>query len=245
MAQLVKLIAPTGATGTLNGWWTGSLYTLAADRTVTVDARDIPPLLSQGYGVVQVNTLKAAISCPLPADLVSIVAAVALANGALTLAAQPIHARKLQYRFTYTSGTLATATVTTVGVDQNGNAVTDVQNFTNISASTTIKSAYAFASITSMTVSNVSGTFVGNIGAGVSNDFGVPTYQGSPGVTGNLTVIKATKITKVLGTSNTAADDVASTTTVDPIAATIAPTTAPAANGLVDYEFTYGFTATV
>jgi hypothetical protein len=87
---------------------------------------------------------------------------------------------------------------------------------------------------------NGSGT--GNtVGIGLSNDFGVPTGPGLTAV--GLACTKATKITKVLGTSNVAADDVASTTTVDATARTIAPTTAPAASGLVDFEFSYSFSA--
>jgi hypothetical protein len=54
-------------------------------------------------------------------------------------------------------------------------------------------------------------------------------------------LVKATKITKVLGTSVTAADDVASTATLDATARTVVPTTAPDGAGLIDYEFTYSW----
>jgi hypothetical protein len=195
-------------------------------------------------GLSATKIAKAVISSPLPADLVSIVAAVTPTDVALTIAAQPPHARKLQIRIvigTTTTTAITAGNLALVGVDQDGNAVSE-----NISlienASATVKSAHAYASLTSATVSayaaNGSGT--GNtVGIGVSNDFGVPTGPNAA----NFAIIKATKITKVLGTSNTAADDVASTTTIDTVARTIAPTTVPAANGLVDYEFTYSFAA--
>jgi hypothetical protein len=177
-----------------------------------------------------------------PADLTTTVNAVTPSNVALTIAAQPPHARKLQIRVvigTTTTTAITAGNLALIGIDQDGNAVTE-----NISlietTSTTLKSAHAYATLTSATVSayaaNGSGT--GNtIGLGPSNDFGVPTSQGSSG----FAIVKSTKITKVLGTSNTAADDVATSATLDTVARTIAPTTAPAANGLVDYEFTYSY----
>jgi hypothetical protein len=238
MAIFVKLIAPPAYTSTINGS-TGATYTMAADRSVTVDSRDALGLVSLGFQYYAQSLSKISVGSPLPADLVSIVAAVAAANGALTLAAQPAHARKLQYRIVYTSGTFS-GILTVVGFDQDGNAITEVVTFASVVASQTTKSAYAWGQITSATMSAVSGTFSVTIGIGVSNDFGLPTFQ-TLGLPVDLTVLKSTKITKVLGTSNIASDDVASTGTTDTVARTFAPTTAPAANGLVDYEFTYTF----
>ena len=238
MAIFTKLIAPLGISGNINGS-TGTTYTVASDRTVTVDTRDAPGLSALGFQYFAQSVSKISISSPLAADLVSIVAAVAAANGALTIAAQPVHARKLQYRIVWTSGTFA-GTLTVVGFDQDGNAITEVITFTGVGASQTTKSAYAWGQITSATMSNCSGTYSVTIGIGVSNDFGLPTFQGI-GFPVDLVVQKSTKITKVLGTSNVAADDVASTGTTDTVARTFAPTTVPVANGLVDYEFTYSF----
>lgn len=190
----------------------------------------------------QVMVEKVSISSPVPADLTTTVNSVTPSNVALTIAAQPPHARKLQVRIVL--GTPGTTNITAgnlavVYVDQDGNAVTD--NLSLITAaSVTLKTTRAVATLTSATVSGyvASGSGTGNtIGLGPSNDFGMSS---GPGVT-NFAIVKATKITKVLGTSNAAADDVASTATVDTAARTIAPTTAPAASGLVDYEFTYSF----
>src|SRR5262249_26037028 len=104
--------------------------------------------------------------------------------------------------------------------------------------------ANAYAKLTSGTVSSdlaaTGGQGSNTLGVGVSNDFGVPTAAAGQTPV-NLACVKATKVTKVLGTSNVAADDVAATATVDAVARTIAPTTAPAANGLVDFEFNYSF----
>jgi hypothetical protein len=213
-----------------------------------IDGSDLNTLVTQANAIItplasQVQVRKASFNSPLPADLTTMVNAVTPSNVALTIAAQPPHARKLQIRIvigTTTTTAITAGNLALVGTDQDGNAVTE--NISLIAnASVTRKSANAYATLTSATVSayaaNGSGT--GNtVGIGPSNDFGVPCGQGA--VTG-LACTKATKITKVLGTSNVAADDVASTTTVDSVARTIAPTTAPASGGLVDFEFTYSF----
>lgn len=196
----------------------------------------------QAVASAQVCTDKVNIGSPLPADLISTVAAVTPSNVALTIAAQPPHSRKLQVRLAL--GTPGTTNITAgnlalVGLDQDGLAASETISLVT-AASVTLKTAHAYSSLTSATVSGytASGSGTGNtIGMGPSNDFGMPT---GPGVT-NFAIIKATKVTKVLGTSNTAADDVASTATIDAAARTIAPTTNPAANGLVDFEFTYSY----
>lgn len=237
----ITMIAPAGVTGVVNG--NAANYTIGADGTITnVASSDVLALLRDGFRLFSTFINRCFISSPLPADLVSIVNAVTPSDVALTIAAQPPHARKLQIRIvigTTTTTAITAGNLALVGVDQDGNAVSE-----NISlienASATVKSAHAYASLTSATVSayaaNGSGT--GNtVGIGLSNDFGVPT---APGVV-DFTLLKASKTTKVLGTSNTTVDDVASTATVDAVARTIASTTAPANNGLVDYDFTYSW----
>ena len=233
------LVAPSGVNSVVGR--SGNTYTADSNGVVTVLLSDVTALLSAGFTFLNSKTDKVFFGSPLPADLVSIVNAATPANGATTLAAQPPHARKLQYRIvigTTTTTAITAGTATTVGFDQDGNAITEVVSLIQ-NASATVKSAYAWSKITSITIANyaAAGSGTGNtFGVGLSNDFGIPTIAGMPGL--NLTCVKATKITKVLGTSNVAADDVAATTTVDTVARTIAPTTAPAANGLVDYEFT-------
>lgn len=247
----VKLIAPAGQGGIIMGA-SGVQYTIAADGTVTVNNADVLPLLRTGYGLFGLTSGKVSISSALPADLVSIVNAATPANGTVTIAAQPPHARKMQVRIVLgTPGTtnITAGTLTLVGTDQDGNGISEVIALNQFGAvSGTFTTKWAYAKLTSGTIAayaaNGSGT--GNtVGIGLSNAFGVPTFQSGQGFGGvNLVCTKATKITKVLGTSNTAADDVAATTTVDTTARTITPTTVPAANGLVDYEFSYAFGGT-
>ena len=237
----ISMIAPAGVSGVVNG--SAVNYTIASDGIITnVNNYDVSALLRAGFRFVTAMISKVAIACAVPADLTTTVNAVTPSNVALTIAAQPPQARKFQVRLVLgTPGTtnITAGVLTLVGVDQDGNNVTETLSMIT-AASVTLKSANAYAKLTSATVSGytASASGTGNtVGIGPSNDFGVPT---SIGVV-DFTLLKASKITKVLGTSNVVADDVAATATVDAVARTVAPTTAPAASGLVDYEFTVGY----
>ncbi len=237
----VKLIAPAGQGGIIQGK-SGTQYVIASDGSVSgVVAEDVLPLLSSGYSLFGTVTKKAFISSAVVADLVSIKAAAAPANGAIVIAAQPAHARKLQIRLVDGGTHITAGTLTLVGTDQDGIAITEVISLIN-TVDTTLKSKWAYAKLTSGTVAALAGGASSTLGIGVSNDFGVPTAA-SPSTPVGLVCTKATKITWVIATSKTAADDVAATATVDSVARTIAPTTAPSGTGLIDYELTYAYSA--
>lgn len=242
----IKLIAPSGQGGIIQGA-SGVQYVIASDGSVSVNNADVLPLLRSGYALYGAVSKSFFVEAALPADLVSIKAAATPANGAITIAAQPPHARKFQIRVvigTTTTTAITAGTLTLVGLDQDGNAVSEVISLVT-TASVTLKSTYAYASLTSGTVAAyaASGSGTGNtLGLGCSNDFGVPTAV-NPATPVNLVCTKVTKALKVLGTSIVAADDVAATATVDAVARTIAPTTAPAASGLLDFTFTYQYAA--
>ena len=238
----IEMIAPAGFGGTVNGR-SGTNYTVGSDGTITgVNWQDVSPLLGAGFRFVSGFITKAVFLAPLPADLISVVAAVTPSDVALTIAAQPPHARKMQIRIvigTTTTTAITAGNLVLVGQDQDGNAVTETISLIE-NASTTVKSKWAYSSLTSATVSayaaNGSGT--GNtVGIGLSNDFGIPT---APNVV-DFAPIKATKIitTWVSATpawSRAVTDDTASSATVDPVARTVAPTTAPGTAGINDYE---------
>ena len=142
---------------------------------------------------------------------------------------------------TTTTTAITAGTLTLVGVDQDGNSVTEVISLVRTSSATVV-SANCYAKLTSATVAAyaASGSGTGNtVGIGLSNDFGLPTAQGLSAV--NFAVVKSTKITKVLGTSVVAADDAAASGTVDAVARSFAPTTAPGATGLLDFLILYSF----
>lgn len=222
---------------------TGQVYLPGVDGALTVDPKDVTGLLAQGCALFALKARKISLSSPLPADLVSIKAAATPANGAITIAAQPPQARKLQVRVILgTGGTtdVTAGTLTLVGTDTDGAAITEVVSLVTAGASATYKTKNAYSGLVSGTVAGyaANGSGTGNtLGLGVSNDFGCPTEQG--GNVLDFAAVKVSKTVKVLGTSNVTTDDVASTAVVDPVARTIAPTTAPAASGLDDFEITY------
>lgn len=242
----VKLIAPQGSAIPQIVWGkSGTSYTPAADGTISnVNYADVGNLLLIGWTFYRTQARSAIFEGAKTADLILVKAAATPANGAITIAAQPPHARKLAIRIvigTTTTTAITAGTLTLVGVDQDGNTVTEVISLIQ-DASATVKSANAYASLTSGTVAGytAAGSGTGNtLGIGLAADFGLPTELGAV----NFAVHKCTKLTKVLGTSVTAADDVAASGTVDATARTFAPTTAQDANGLIDYNISYTYGA--
>jgi hypothetical protein len=192
----------------------------------------------------QTMSCRATFLAPLPADLVSVVAAATPANGSLTVVAgQPVHARKLQVRAVL--GTPGTTNITggvlaIAGFDQDFMPVSETINLA-CSVSTTFKTQYAYGAVSSAVLSGytASGSGTGNtLGIGHANDFGIPTIVN----VSNFALSKATKtITTVVGSvtgwSRVTTDDNAAGAVVDAVARTVAPTTPPAANGINDYEF--------
>jgi len=143
--------------------------------------------INANSGVSQVVTLQA----PIAAELISIKAAATPANGTITIAAQPDYARRLQIRIvigTTTTTAITAGTLTLVGVNASGQAVSEVISLIQ-NASATLQSTNTYATLTSGTVAayaaNGSGT--GNtLGIGVSAYLGLPLAPGWS----NLTVYK-------------------------------------------------------
>lgn len=161
------------------------------------------------------------------ADLTSVVAALdPVANGALTIAAQPKFPCKLQVRLVDANGSISAGTVTLVGVGVNGQAVTQTIALTGGTATTTTTDVYA--TLTSATVASIAGAAAGDtIGIGPSSALGLPAVVGFT----SLSVFKscANETNEAVGT-------------VDATAGSIVPTTAP--DGTVDFDFWYKFSVT-
>jgi len=217
----VVMRAPAGATGTVQGP-AGLQYTIGADGSVTVDASLVPPLQRAGYTYFFTDSGNEYIQAPIAAELVSIVAAASPTSGTpMTIAAQPHWPRKLQVRGVY-SGAVANLVVNIVGVNPQGASVTETVNVA-AGSSTTFPTVNAYAKVTSVTPVGTT-TNVTTIGVGVGNALALALPSGFQ----DLNVFKA-----IVDTS----DDVVGT--VDLVAGTITPTTAP--NGTHNYGFWYQF----
>lgn len=167
-------------------------------------------------------------TAPIAAELVSVVNAVEPADGTLTIAAQPDFPRKLQVRIVDTDESIETGTITLVGVGARGQAVT--QEIPLTGGTQTVITDEAFATLTSATVADLTGTVTGDtVGIGVGAALGLPApMTPTPG-------------TFVVYKSNADEADEA-VGTVDADAGTIIPTTVP--DGAVNFDFWFNYTIT-
>jgi hypothetical protein len=165
---------------------------------------------------------------PVAAVVDNIVGAALPADGAAVVAAQPDWPRKLQVDIVDGDASISAGTLTIVGTDQNGAALTEA--FTLTGGTQNLVSAKAFASVTSATFSGMAGA-VGpdTVSVGVTADLGLIGQQ-IPAASGFVVYLAyADNTRETVGT-------------VDATAGTISPTTAP--NGAHDYQFFYTFSVT-
>ena len=185
--------------------------------------------LISGINAAALESLTCRFSAPIAAELVSIKAAATPANGAITIAAQPDFPRKLQIRIvigTTTTTAITAGTLTLVGTNLAGQTVTEAISLV-ANASTTLQTANVYAHLTSGTVAAyaAAGSGTGNtLGIGVSAQLGLPLPAGFT----NLVVNKE-------DVDN--ADEAVGT--VDPVAGSISPTTAPNATHNFDFWYTF------
>lgn len=102
------------------------------------------------------------------------------AGGALTVAAQPDYPRTLRVHLVNAAGTNLVGTVTVVGIDQNGNGITDIIIFSG--ATHSVDGVKAFAKITSATYALTSGTVTttdDTIALGPGPAIGLPAAPGA------------------------------------------------------------------
>lgn len=201
------------------GTGTGTAAITVGGNTANTTATNAAVIMSAHYHALNV-----------PAEsLTNVVAALdPVANGALTIAAQPPIPCKLQVRIVDANASISAGTVDLVGVGTSGQALT--QSIPLTGGTQTVTTTDAYASLTSATVASVAGAAAGDtIGIGTSAAIGLPaTKTPTPA---SFAVYKA----NVDGAAETVG-------TVDATAGTITPTTAP--NGTRDFDFWYTYSAT-
>ena len=169
-------------------------------------------------------------SAPIAAELVSVKADAAVANGLCTIAAQPDVPRKLQVRITDTNGSISAGTLDIVGIGPSGEAASESVALTGGTATKTTTKAYA--KITTMTVVGLIGEAAGdNLSVGVASALGLPGCK-----------TPASSAFAVFKACADGADEAVGT--VDATAGTIVPTTAPDAATAFDFWFNYTVTPT-
>jgi hypothetical protein len=163
----------------------------------------------------------------------TIVSDVAISAVALTIAAQPDVPRKLNIYKTDGDSSYA-ATLTIIGVGPGGEAVNEVVSLLAVDGTHTYVTANAFATITSATVSALSGnTGADKVAIGVASALGLPIPSGAASVVvykeAVAATIAATPVNETVGT-------------VDATARTVVPTTA--ADGTKALHFWFSYTRT-
>jgi hypothetical protein len=163
---------------------------------------------------------------PIAEEVVSIVANVAMADGAQILAGQPDYPRKLRVDITDGDASVTAGIVTIVGVGADGSALSEAVDLTG---GTAVKvTDDAFATVTSATISALAGeTGADLIGIGVDSALGLPIPAAATSVAVNKTIVDSADET-VAG--------------VDTTARTVDPTSAPDAAKDFDFYFSYELT---
>lgn len=166
---------------------------------------------------------------PIAAELVTIVATLdPVADGALTIAAQPDYPRKLQVRIVDGDSSISAGTVDLVGVGPSGEAVSESISLTGGTA--TKISTKAYATLTSATVASLAGAAAGDtISIGVGAALGLPGQKTPLGATFAVHKANVDNANEAVGT-------------VDATAGTIIPTSAPNATRNFTFWYTYAVT---
>jgi len=176
-------------------------------------------------GAITVATVtdarQARFTAPIAADLTTIKAAADVANGTITIAAQPDYPRKLQVRIVDANSSISAGSLVLVGVGARGQAVT--QTIALAGGTRTVTTDDAYATLTSGTVSGLTGAASGDtLGIGPATALGLPGLKTPVPTTFAVHKANVDNANETVGT-------------VDATAGTIAPTTA--ANGTHSYEF--------
>lgn len=209
----------------------GGPYTPAANGTISVAPGPVLlALLTAGCQLMVQNTDSATVNAPLASELVAIVAAaLPVSLTPMTIAAQPDYPCKLNIRVVQ-SGAVAGLSVLVVGVDGRGNTVNESVNVAG-AASATFVTANAYSKVTSITPSGTV-TNVTTIGVGHSTALALPL---SPVFTDLVVYKEGLSATAGAITGDEAVG------TVDTVAGTVIPTTAP--NGTKSFTFWFSWNA--
>jgi hypothetical protein len=240
----IKLIAPAGVGGVVQGR-SGTTYTIASDGTISsVSPLDVDALINDGFlfAIPRHNT--AVIPAPVAASAGVTVASVALANGTLTVAAQPDVPRQLQIIVNPGTTAISAGNLAMTYTANDGTA--QVDNFSMVMAAgaaagtivTTLSTSKGVEHLASAVVTAMSGGTSPAIQIGTNNYLALPV---DPGFV-DFAVTSEKKITPTAGTLGLSvpADNTVSTVAIS-AGALYTPTTVPdGTHSLsIGYNYTY------
>ena len=212
--------------GTLQLPNTGTIN-VPANGVITVDSRDVAPLLAAGAKYTGSKVTSQDLGVPIAGAVGQFVASVAFANGTLTIANQPDVPRLASVRIDPGTTALTGGNVAVNYIANDGTTITD--NFTGITPASTVASvntSRGVVEIKSVIVTGVAGGTSPKIQMDSLNSLGLVV---DPGFVG-FTALKATVDDADIGIAS-----------VQSTAACITPSTAP--NGTHTFELAGAYSA--
>lgn len=205
-------------------------YNMATDGTFTVDARDAPSLLAQGFAYVkQMSSSYTLPLAPAAAAIAAIVASGALSNGSVAVAAQPDTMRPVDIEVGTGTTAITAGTVTVTYIGNDGASGSDALSLAcALSSSVTQILSRGVVSITSVVVAGLVGGTSPWIRASTKAQVSVPVSPNAVDFAVNREY------------------DAGATVAVGALSAaigSIAPTNAP--NGTRTYSFAYSYVSPV
>lgn len=222
------VLAGNGFGGTVQGNFGN--YTVAADGTFTVDARDVPPLLTQGFSYVkQTGASYTTPIAPAAAAIAAIVSSGAISNGSVAVTHQPDVPRPVNVEVGTGTGAITAGTVAVTYVGNDGTTGTDTLSaVVGASAATTQGLSRGVVTISSIVVAGLVGGTTPWIRLSTTAAISLPVGQNA------------------VDFAVTREYDAGATIAIGALAAalgSITPTTAP--NATVTYGFIYDYTSPV
>ena len=220
----MQIASPAGFGGLIQGAYGN--YQQSTDGSYTVDARDVPPLLTKGFTYVrqtsQAYTLPAA---PAAATIGAIVASGALSNGTVAITANPDVPRPVNVEWDAGTIALSAGSIAVTYIGNDGVSGTDtISLIAALSTATTVGLSRGVVTISSIVVSGLVGGHSPWLRLSTTAGVSVPVAAGAIDV--NFQREYDDGATIAIGTVASAL-------------ASIAPTTAP--NGTHTFSFVYDY----
>jgi hypothetical protein len=217
-----------GLGGVIQGLW--GTYTPAADGSYTVDGRDVPPLLAQGFNYVKsLTNFYTTPIAPLAATVGRIVASGALSNGTVAISNQPDVMRPVTVEVGTGTAAITAGNIAVTYVGNDGQSATENYSLVcTASSAVTQTMSRGVVTITSIAVTGVVGGTSPWLRMSSNAQLSLPV-AGS-GIDFSVTREYDAGATIAIGTLGVSL-------------ASIAPTTAP--NGTNEYSFAYNYTSPI
>lgn len=229
MSNLVQVVAPSGIGGVIMGQF--GTYPMATDGSYTIDSRDAPSLLADGFSYVKMgNTTYTTPKAPAAAAAAAIIASAAISNGAVAIAASPDVMRPVEVIWHAGAAAITAGTLTVNYTGNDGVATSDVISL--VSALNTTNTAF----LSKGAIAVASASVAGLVGGGTTFLYASTDANLSLPVAGGAIDISVSR-------EYDAGATVAVGALLTNVLASITPTNAP--NATRTYSFFYSFTSPV